>query len=204
MNLQAYANHRKALGLRGTSHVAVINAIKDQRLTPPAVERNGHRWVINAEMADEQWATRTDPSEYGAMGGGTARPIGLPEPVLEPPAAPKQPATPRPRAEQTPSAAKGAPSLAISKQVRAAYEAKLTELDFKQRNGELVSKTDVDRVWFEEIRRGRDAIKRTPQQMIGDIARAVGGVTPEQRAEVLQILERHLVATLEGLADESD
>lgn len=196
MNLQAYANHRKALGLRGTSHVAVINAIKDQRLTPPAVERNGHRWVINAEMADEQWATRTDPSEYGAMGGGTARPIGLPEP----PAAPKQPATPRPRTEQIPPAAKGAPSLAISKQVRAAYEAKLIELDFKKRNGELVPKADVDRVWFEEGRRVRDAVRRTPQQMIGDISRAVGGVTPEQRAEVLLILERHLVATLEGLS----
>jgi hypothetical protein len=94
--------------------------------------------------------------------------------------------------------------LAISKQVRAAYEAKLTELDFKQRNGELVSKTDVDRVWYEEIRRGRDAISRTPQMMIVDIARAVGGVTPKQRAEVLQILERHLVAALEGLANESD
>ena len=199
MNLQAYANHRKALGLRGTSHVAVINAIKDQRLTPPAVVRDGHRWVIDAAMADEQWATRTDPSEYGAMGGGTARPIGLPEPAL--PAPP--PATPRRLAEPLP-AAKGAPSLAISKQVRAAYEAKLTELDFKQRNGELVSKTDVDRVWYEEIRRGRDAISRTPQMMIVDIARAVGGVTPKQRAEVLQILERHLVATLEGLANESD
>ena len=197
MNLQAYANHRKALGLRGTSHVAVINAIKDQRLTPPAVVRDGHRWVIDAAMADEQWATRTDPSEYGAMGGGTARPIGLPEPAL--PAPP--PATPRrPPAEQPSPAAKGAPSLAISKQVRAAYEAKLTELDFKQRNGELVSKTDVDRVWYEEGRRVRDAVRRTPQQMIGDIARAVDGLNQEQRAEVLQILERHLVATLEGLA----
>ena len=202
MNLQAYANHRKALGLRGTSHVAVINAIKDQRLTPPAVVRDGHRWVIDAAMADEQWATRTDPSEYGAMGGGTARPIGLPEPALPMPPPPPAP-TPR-RLAEPPPAAKGAPSLAISKQVRAAYEAKLTELDFKQRNGELVSKTDVDRVWYEEIRRGRDAISRTPQMMIVDIARAVGGVTPKQRAEVLQILERHLVAALEGLANESD
>ena len=29
MNLQAYANHRKALGLRGTSLVAVIKAIEE-------------------------------------------------------------------------------------------------------------------------------------------------------------------------------
>ena len=61
-------------------------------------------------------------------------------------------------------------------------------------------KSDVDRVWFEESRRVRDAIRRTPQQMIGDIARAAGGLTPEQRAEVLLVVERHLVKTLEGLA----
>jgi hypothetical protein len=36
--------------------------------------------------------------------------------------------------------------------------------------------------------------------MIGDIARAVGGMSQQQRAEVLLILERHLVKTLEGLA----
>jgi hypothetical protein len=52
MNLQAYANHRKALGLRGTSHVAVINAYNDGRLSEPAVRREGRSWIINAELAD--------------------------------------------------------------------------------------------------------------------------------------------------------
>jgi len=80
------------------------------------------------------------------------------------------------------------------------YQARLLELDLKERQGLLVPKADVERVWFEEGRRVRDAVRRTPQQMIGDIARAVGGLTQEQRAEVLLILERHLVKTLEGLA----
>jgi hypothetical protein len=77
VNLKQYADHRKSLGLRGQSHVAVIKAINDERLTYPAVQRHGRNWVINAELADEQWATRTDPSEYGGMGGGTDRPIGI-------------------------------------------------------------------------------------------------------------------------------
>ena len=34
MNLQQYANHRKALGLRGTSHVAVLKAIERSMLSP--------------------------------------------------------------------------------------------------------------------------------------------------------------------------
>jgi hypothetical protein len=50
--MQQYGDHRKALGLRGTSHVAVLKAIKDQRLTPPAVERQCRSWIINAELAD--------------------------------------------------------------------------------------------------------------------------------------------------------
>jgi pyridoxine/pyridoxamine 5'-phosphate oxidase len=77
VNLQAYANHRKALGLRGTSHVAVINAYNDGRLSEPAVRREGRSWIINAELADEQWAARTDPSEYGGHAGGGSRPIGV-------------------------------------------------------------------------------------------------------------------------------
>jgi hypothetical protein len=80
------------------------------------------------------------------------------------------------------------------------YQARLLELDLKERMGQLVPKAEVDRVWFEEGRRVRDAVRRTPQQMIGDIARAVGGMSQQQRAEVLLILERHLVKTLEGLA----
>jgi len=39
MNLQAYAAHRKAMGLRGTSHVAVLKAIDSGRLHEPAVRK---------------------------------------------------------------------------------------------------------------------------------------------------------------------
>jgi hypothetical protein len=155
MNLQAYANHRKALGLRGTSHVAVLNAINDGRLSEPAVQRNGRFWVIDPGAADEQWATRTDPSEYGAMGGGTARPIGA-----------------APAVDQPPPATKGGPSLAISKQVKAAYEAKLTELDYKERNGELVATRDVRDQAFTLARAVRDGMMGIADRLAPQLAAA--------------------------------
>ena len=65
MNLQQYADHRKALGLRGATHVSVLRAIKNDRLRPPAVERQGKGWEIEPALADEQWAQATDPAPRG-------------------------------------------------------------------------------------------------------------------------------------------
>lgn len=85
--------------------------------------------------------------------------------------------------------------------MRTAYQAKLLELDFKQRQGELVSATEMERVRFETGRRVRDAVLRLGPLMIGEIAKAAGGLTPEQRREVLLVIERHQVNALEALAN---
>jgi hypothetical protein len=180
MNLQAYANHRKALGLRGTSHVAVINAYNDGRLSEPAVRREGRNWIINAELADAQWATRTDPSEKGAMGGGTARPIGT---------TPAAAAT----TDQPPAAAKGGPPLAISKQVKAAYEAKLTELEYKERSGEMGNLQDVKRQAAKLARQVRDLLLIIPSR---NAARLAAMSDPE---DVRSLLEEEIEGALKGL-----
>jgi hypothetical protein len=65
VNLQQYADHRKVLGLRGATHVSVLRAIKNGRLQPPAVERQGKGWEIDPTLADEQWAQATDPAPRG-------------------------------------------------------------------------------------------------------------------------------------------
>ena len=183
MNLQAYANHRKALGLRGTSHVAVINAIKGERLTPPAVRREGRSWIINAELADEQWATRTDPSEYGGHAGGGSRPIGIEAPAQQEPAA-TPPA----------AAAKGGPSLAVSKQVKAAYEAKLTELEYKERSGEMGSLQDVRKEASRLARQVRDLLLIIPSRNAANVAAMSD---PE---EIRSLLQAEIESALRGLA----
>lgn len=166
----------------GVTSQAVRKAISEGRLREN-VRRDGRNWLIDDRAAAAEWDRNTASQlQRGKMAERRQ-------------AAEAAAATPAASAMRG-----GIPSQAQAMAARTAYQAKLLELDFKQRQGELVSKADVERVWFEEGRRVRDAIRRTPQQMIGDIARAVGGVTPEQRAEVLLVLERHLVKTLEGLA----
>jgi hypothetical protein len=186
MNLQAYANHRKALGLRGTSHVAVINAIKGERLSPPAVRREGSRWIIDAELADEQWATRTDPSEYGGQAGGGSRPIGIETLVQQRPAT-----SPPPPA----AAAKGGPSLAVSKQVKAAYEAKLTELEYKERSGEMGNLQDVRKEAARLARQVRDLLLIVPSRNAAKVA------AMSDSEDIRALLQQEIELALKGMAN---
>jgi len=174
---------------RGVSGRAVRKAIATGRLVQGAF-REGGRWKIDPAVADQEWQRNTAPQfQREKKGGGRAKGEGG--------RPPRAPAGSPPAGDASMSKV---PSQAQASAVRTMYQARLLELDLKERQGLLVPKADVERVWFEEGRRVRDAIRRTPQQMIGDIARAVGGLNQEQRAEVLLVLERHLVKTLEGLA----
>ena len=177
MNLQAYANHRKALGLRGTSHVAVINAYNDGRLSEPAVRREGRSWVINAELADQQWATRTDPSSQGSS---DPPPINVRTPARQQPAA--LPAT------------RGGPSLAVSKQVKAAYEAKLTELEYKERSGEMGNLQDVRKEAARLARQVRDLLLIVPSR---NAAKVAAMSDPE---DIRALLQAEIESALRGLA----
>lgn len=164
----------------GVSPQAVRKAISEGRLKD-AVQREGRSWLVDDELAFAEWDRNTAPQfQRGRMAERQQAQAAV---------------TPPPAGVQSKM-----PSQAQAAAVRTMYQARLLELDLKERQGLLVPKADVERVWFEEGRRVRDAVRRTPQQMIGDIARAAGGLTQEQRAEVLLILERHLVKTLEGLA----
>jgi len=125
VNLQSYANHRKAQGLRGVSHVAVLNAIKDGRLTDPAVKREGRSWVINPALADQQWSDRTTPGDRGSMGVG------------------KTYAQPH----QAPASRKGIPPLAVSKEIKAAIDAQMAQLELQQLQGLLVYREDTEQAY---------------------------------------------------------
>jgi hypothetical protein len=93
------------------------------------------------------------------------------------------------------------PTMAQGQAIKTAYQAKLLQLEFEERSGKLVSAEEARRVRFESGRRVRDAVLRIGPQMIGEIAKAAGGLTPDQRADVLLVIERHLVGALEALAD---
>jgi hypothetical protein len=162
--------------------VAVINAYNDGRLSEPAVRREGRSWIINAELADEQWAARTDPSEYGGHAGGGSRPIGIE-------ASARQPA-----ASTAPAAAKVGPPIAVSKQVRAAYEAKLTELDYKDRIGEMGNVQDMRKEAARLARQVRDLLLIIPSR---NAAKVAAMSDPE---EIRSLLQAEIESALRGLA----
>lgn len=167
----------------GVSPQAVRKAIAEGRLREN-VRREGRSWLIDDRAAAAEWDRNTAPQ---LQRGKMAERRQAAEAVAAPATAP--------------AVRGGIPSQAQAMAMRTAYQAKLLELDFKQRQGELVNAADMERVRFESGRRVRDAILRLGPLMIGDIARAAGGLTPEQRAEVLQVLKRHHTQALEALAD---
>jgi hypothetical protein len=167
----------------GVSPQAVRKAIAEGRLREN-VRREGRNWLIDDQAAAAEWDRNTAPQ---LQRGKMAERRQAAEAAAAPPSAP--------------AARGGIPSQAQAMAMRTAYQAKLLELDFKQRQGELVNAGDMKRVRFESGRRVRDAIMRLGPLMVGEIAKAAGGLTPEQRAEVLLVIERHHNKTLEGLAD---
>lgn len=160
---------------------AVRKAIGDGRIKDGAT-REGRSWLINPEIANREWGSNTMPQRRHSE------------------------ETKAGRRRQLAAAAGGAtapniPSMAQGQAIKTAYQAKLLQLEFEERSGKLVSVEDAKRKRFESGRQVRDAVLRIGPQMIGEIAQAAGGMTPDQRAEVLLVIQRHLVEALEGLAD---
>lgn len=202
---------------RGISDRAVRKAIAAGRIRH-AVVRVGKSWKIDPDAADQEWDQNTTTAggvKVPTAGNGQLRRerpsakalkkkshAGM-DAIENDQVAPKDAPclTPSGAADPLPPRIPGQAQAAA---IRTMYQARLLELELKQKQGQLVPKDDVDRVWFEEIRRARDAFRRLPLQMIGDVAKSVGGMTQEQRADALLVIERHIVGVLEGLSKDAD
>jgi hypothetical protein len=174
MNLQAYADHRKAHGLRGTSHVAVLKAIESGRLTEPAVRKDGKHWRIDATLADAQWA------------GNTSR---IPDDDPTPPELPPPPNT------RQPHPAGGGPSLAEAKRARAVYEAELTRLELMKEKRELILADDVKQEASRLAKQVRDLLLMIPTRNAAKVA------TMQDQEEVRSLLQSEIESALRGLRE---
>lgn len=173
MNLEAYAKHRKAQGLRGTSHVAVLKAIDTGRLTEPAVRKVNGRWQIDAPLADAQWAGNTS----NMPDSGTE----LPEP----------PNTRQPHPEG------GGPSLAQAKRAKAVYEAELTRLELQRTKKELISADEVRQEASRMGRQVRDLLLTIPGRNAAKMA------TMQDSQAISDLLEAEITNALRGLQHEA-
>jgi hypothetical protein len=186
MNLQAYAQHRKALGLRGGSHVAVLKAIESGRLTKRSATKEDGKWVIRPEAADKEWAKNTVEQQ----------PEKATEMVKE--AARQEMAAPRPQPQRRDvsleSETKGLPDRAASRAVRELYQARLAKLEYEERNRQRVPADEVKREAFSLGKTIRESVLNIPDRISTELAALADA------AEIHRVLTVELRQALEELA----
>jgi hypothetical protein len=171
MSIRAYAKHRSV------TPAAVRKAIKTGRISTT----NGK---IDPAVADIQWRSNTDESKprnsvTGDPGGQLGRS-----------AAPVSP-TYRPGSSSLPRTN----GYAAARAVRETYEAKIRELDYKVRTGELV-RADKARIAFSNAaRRVRDLLLAIPERL-GPV---VAGLTDE--SEIHRVLSEEIRRACEELSE---
>jgi hypothetical protein len=194
------------------SRANVTQGIKGGRIAAEHVRRDGTTVRISSEAIPSWLATASkrrpkaqSPAEAAGPPAAPAKAPGTDLPVLawgQTAEDGERKLSPEELEAEVANLPPGAvPELGLSRQRREHALAQLAELELKERESLLVAKADVERVWFEEGRRVRDAIQRLGPVMLPDLAKAAGGLNQEQRAEVLLVLERHHVGALKSLAD---
>jgi hypothetical protein len=188
MNLQAYANHRKALGLRGTSHVAVLKAIERGRLMAPAVERQGRGWEINAELADQQWADTTHPAERGTGHHRGQEPAAA-RPAAE---AQQQPASRPAKRQHDTAVPKGIPPRATSEAVIAAVKAQRETMALQQEQKKLA--------YIEDMEMAYNAVLLQLTTKAGSLHKQIKAAIPHLTHRELEKIERMVSDIFESVA----
>ena len=175
-----YAKHR------GVSPQAVRKAIKEGRLSKSVTVQDGQR-VIDVEKADWEWEQNTQHSKRRpaeAINAGKAAAQGLAPPI-------------------PPQGAGGGVELNYSKAraVREHFAAKLGELEYREKAGQLVRVDEVKTATFKTVRLFRDAVQNIPIRVVNELAAVVGEVTPERRHEMMLVIQREIDLALQQLSD---
>lgn len=171
LGIRAYAKRR------GVTPAAVRKAIKSGRIST----LNGK---IDPDVADAHWRANTDESKprnsvSGNPGGRERAPLVSPMPTFG-------------------SASHALPrtgGYAAARAVRETYEARLRELDYKVRTGELVPVSEVRILAFNTARRARDLLLAIPDR----VSSVVAGLT--EASEVHRVLTEESRRVCEELSE---
>lgn len=174
MGIRAYARHRSV------TPAAVRKAIKSGRIT--AVDGK-----IDPAAADQDWAANTDESKpRNSVSGNPGTRRASPAPLA---------ANGRPTRQALPwkTAQPSTGGYAAARAVRESYEARLKELDYKVRTGELISKDEVSAAVYAMNRRARDLLLAIPDR----VSAVLAGIS--DAAEVHRILTEEFRRVCEEL-----
>lgn len=168
LSIRAYAQHRAAQGLPGTSHTAVRKAIQSGRIT---AEGDG---TIDPARADAQWAGQTDPAKQRDAGvrvkaqpgrgqGPSTRPV--PQAAIDAvhEALRDNGADPEPEAG-------GQVSFMRARMANEVLKAQLQKERLKRERGEVVDKARAVTLVYDLARRERDAWLSWPPRVAANMA----------------------------------
>lgn len=179
MSLREYSRHR------GVSHVSVLKAIKAGRIEIARTVTKGKKTYsfVDSDKADQQWADRTDASYQrvatrGEMGKGAQGPKKTrtkpapadPAPAESPSAEPPPAETPKATSLARNSFRPGGEIYDKSRAAREAYSARLMQLEYKQKTGELVSLDKVKLLFFNTARNVQQNLLSIPNRISAIIA----------------------------------
>lgn len=193
LSLRQYAQRRKDAGRQGGTHVAVSKAIKTGRLVRAVRATPTGRVRIDPAIADREWDDRTDPSQQ--------RDEDPPASAAPPAAASEQPGKPArlqtgaliPDAFPPKEAPRTGLNLSDQRAALVAFNARMAQLEFEQRSGNLVPKRDVEREAMRLGRKLRDALLALPNRLAPELAAETDPHTVRER------LLRELHSILENL-----
>ena len=173
LSQRAYADHR------GVSHTAVKRAIDSGRLAKSLVLMKNGTKKINKALADKEWVENTNPDHWSAKystNGG------------------------RNNAQPDPKADEKNPSLTLNhaKRAKAVFDAKLAELEYRKKAGELVEKKKVYETLYGYGKELRNELLAVPDRVIDEVLAA------PNRNESLKLLYEELAKTLAKLTEFND
>lgn len=178
VSVAQYAAHR------GISPQAVRKAIKEGRLQR-ALSHDGRQTLIDQAAADREWDANTQGSKRrpaAVINAGKAAAQGRPV----------QSGAQTPQIELNYTKARA---------IREHFAAKLAELEYREKAGQLLRADDVKLAVFKTKRLFRDAVQNIPIRVVNEVAALVGDVAPEIRHEMMLVMQREIDRTLEQLSE---
>lgn len=148
VNLSAYAK------IRGVSPATVTRAVQAGRITLTADRK------VDVDLANQQWAAFTDPAQQRR---GSAKDFA------------KTQAMAHESASKTANGAAILPSrfLLDEKTRTEGWRAKMAEMDYRQRVGELIDKAAVEAAWATRLMAAAEALQAIPDRIAAALAAEV-------------------------------
>ena len=159
---------REAARRLGVSETAVHKAIRSGRVS---LAESHPKKLLAWPNVQQQWGANSDPAKRHRVGPQGSSPRRASYGGNVPPAAPLPTAAEAMSAAPPPAGAtSAAPSLAASRAVREAYQARLAKLEYEKAIGKLIDADEVKVSAFKLARQVRDAVMAVPDRIASEIA----------------------------------